>query len=67
MIWVLDQFGHEVNMIPVDEEHFEVNVEVAVSPQFFGWIVGTGGGIRILKPENVREVFSTDFLRSGKW
>lgn len=52
---VIDQFGKNVSMRKYDEEHFTVNVDVAVSNQFYGWIVGIGGGIRILEPQDVRE------------
>ena len=50
---VVDQFGHKVDMVPVDKDHFSVQVDVAVSPQFFGWIVGTGGKVKVLEPETV--------------
>lgn len=54
---ILDRFGKDVMMIPQDEHHFRVSVPAAVSPQFFGWVAGLGDGIRILRPENVREEF----------
>ena len=50
---IVDQFGKNVMMIPVDDEYFKVNVEVAVSDQFFGWVVGIGGFVTIEAPENV--------------
>lgn len=55
---IVDQFGKDVMMIPVDDEYFKVNVEVAVSDQFFGWVVGIGGGVKIEAPENVRDKFN---------
>jgi len=51
---IVDQFGHKVKMVPVDEGHFRVNVEVAVSPQFFGWVLVTSGKVKIEKPEEVK-------------
>lgn len=51
---IVDQFGKDVMMIPIDDEYFKVNVEVAVSDQFFGWIVGIGGGVKIDAPEKVK-------------
>ena len=39
-------------MRSVDEEHFEVKVEVAVSGNFLGWIIGIGG-VKITGPESV--------------
>jgi len=34
----------------VDENHFEARVNVAVSAQFFGWIMALGDGVRITGP-----------------
>ena len=51
---IVDQFGRDIQMIPVDEEYFTVDVEVAVSSQFFGWIVGIDGGVKIAGPESVK-------------
>lgn len=51
---IVDQFGRDIQMNPVDEEHFAVDVEVAVSSQFFGWLVGIGGGVKIDGPEGVK-------------
>ena len=50
---MIDRFGKDVWMVPVDEEHFRVSVEVAVSPQFFGWVAGLGGQVKIVGPEEV--------------
>ena len=50
---IIDQFGRDTVLRPVDEDHFTVDVEVAVSPQFFGWIVGIGGGVKLQGPDDV--------------
>jgi hypothetical protein len=42
----------------LDDEYFKVNVEVAVSDQFFGWVVGIGGFVTIEAPENVKNKFN---------
>lgn len=52
---IIDRFGKDVNMRKVDGEHFEVNVEVAVSSRFFGWVFALGGGVRIVEPKAVVE------------
>lgn len=57
---IVDQFGRDVQMIPVDEGHFTVDVEVAVSSQFFGWLVGIGGGVMIASPEGVVRQMNTE-------
>lgn len=51
---ILDRFGTDVMMIPVDEDHFKVKLLISVSPQFFGWITGIGKDMKILGPENVK-------------
>ena len=52
---IIDRFGKEVMMIPADEEHFTVNVDVHVSRQFLGWIFSLGEDIRIVGPDEVVE------------
>lgn len=49
----IDRFGKDVPMIPADGEHFHINTEVAISPQFFGWICGFGDCAKIIAPESV--------------
>ncbi len=55
---IIDQFGREVTLRKVDDEHFEVRVDVVVSNQFFGWIVGLAGKVRIISPEKVVKGFN---------
>ena len=50
---IVDRFGHNVKMMPVDEGHFEVSVETAVSDQLLGWVIARGGGVKITGPEDV--------------
>ena len=50
---MIDRFGKDVMMIPTDEEHFTVKVDVHVSRQFLGWIFSLGEGIKIVEPEEV--------------
>ncbi len=47
---VIDRFGKDIPIAPVDADHFEAKVDVAVSSQFFGWIMALGGGVRITAP-----------------
>ncbi|MCC8082552.1 MAG: WYL domain-containing protein [Lachnospiraceae bacterium] len=53
---ILDRFGKDVMMVSQGEHAFRVSVDIAVSPQFFGW-AGLGIGVQILWPESVREEF----------
>ena len=47
---VIDRFGKDIPIVPVDDGHFEAKVNVVVSSQFFGWIMALGGGVRITGP-----------------
>jgi predicted DNA-binding transcriptional regulator YafY len=50
---MIDRFGQDIMMRPVDGEHFQVRVKVAVSRQFLGWIMALGEGVRITGPDSV--------------
>ena len=52
---IIDRFGTDVIMRKSDEEHFTVNVDVAVSRQFLAWVMALGDGVKILGPEPVVE------------
>lgn len=63
---VLDRFGKDIMIIPKDEEHFNVSVNVAVSAQFFGWIFALGDGVKILGPEGVVEKMKEEIRKSAE-
>lgn len=63
---IIDRFGKDVMMIPVDEEHFSVNVKVHVSGHFFGWIMSLGEGVKIVGPDEVVEQMKTEIERLTK-
>ena len=50
---IIDRFGKDVMMIPTDDEHFIVNVDVDVSRQFLGWVFSLGEDIKIVGPDDV--------------
>ena len=50
---MIDRFGKDVMLVKVDAEHFYVNVKVAVSRQFLGWVIALGDGAKIIGPESV--------------
>ena len=52
---IIDRFGKEVMMIPANDEHFTVNVDVHVSRQFLGWVFSLGKDIKIIGPDEVVE------------
>lgn len=50
---VIDIFGEDVGVEIVDDDHFRIKVDVAVSPQFYGWIFGLGQNVMIEFPLRV--------------
>ena len=50
---LIDRFGKDIIIAPVSDTHFRTTVTVAVSKQFFGWIMALDGEIRIVAPEPV--------------
>ena len=54
---MIDRFGADVFMHPVDAEHFSCTATVNVSPQFFGWLTGLGEGVQV-KTASVRKAYA---------
>lgn len=63
---MIDRFGKDVSMIRLDDKHFVVNVEVAVSRQFLAWIIGLGEGVTLAGPQNVVEMMNAEIDRLVK-
>lgn len=51
----IDRFGKEISFRKVDDDHSTLAVDVAVSPQFFGWIFSLGSGVKVTGPDEVVE------------
>ena len=60
---IIDRFGKDVMMIPADNEHFTVSVDIHVSKQFLGWVFSLGENIKILGPDDVVEMMKGEFGR----
>lgn len=56
---IIDRFGKDVMIMPVDDQHFLTRVNVTVSPQFFGWLAALGTTVEIISPAHVRGSFQT--------
>lgn len=54
---VVDRFGTETIITPVDEEHFSFTVKVSVSPLFLTWVMNFGTDMKILSPQSVIDEF----------
>ena len=50
---VIDRFGKDITLVTIDDDHFQVNVPINVSPQFYGWVTGIGSDMKIVGPEAV--------------
>ena len=51
MKYVIDRFGDRFPFELGDDGTFTCEVNVRLSPTFYGWVFGFGGDIRILSPE----------------
>ena len=60
---IIDRFGKNVMLIPTDDEHFTVNVDVHVSRQFLGWVFSLGEDIKIVGPDDVVEQMRSEIKR----
>ena len=60
---IIDRFGKDVMLIPADEDHFTVNVDVRVSSQFFGWVFSLREGVKITAPDEVVEQMKREIRR----
>lgn len=63
---VVEKFGRENHYYQqVDKTHFSVQVEVAITDQFFGWLCGFGKRVKIISPPPIQENFK-DYLAKIK-
>lgn len=54
---VIDRFGKEAAIIPVNQDMFHLHTNVIVSPQFMGWLSSFGADAKILAPENTVQTY----------
>ena len=54
---VIDRFGEQLDITPVDDKKFRVKVDAAVSQTFFGWVFQYNGGITIVEPTDVKQQY----------
>lgn len=60
---LIDRFGQEIRIIPGDSGTFTAYVNVAVSPQFLGWVFSLGKDVRITGPEKVVKMMREEGTR----
>ncbi len=53
---MIDKFGNSCSIRPDShaKDYVIARMDVAVSPQFFGWLTGLGNKVQILSPEDVK-------------
>lgn len=54
---VIDRFGNSVKTKIADKEHFTAEVEVSVSPTFFGWVFSFAGRMKIGVPDDIKSQY----------
>ncbi|MCM1325282.1 MAG: WYL domain-containing protein [Bacteroidales bacterium] len=54
---VLDRFGKEADIRPLEDGYFRIRTKVIVSGQFFGWLAGIGKEAQIAAPQFVKESY----------
>lgn len=55
---VIDRLGKDIFITKARENSFFANVKVNLSPQFYGWLFGLGGGVKIVSPQWVAEEYA---------
>lgn len=60
---IIDRFGKDLMLIPADDNHFTVHVDVHVSKQFFGWVISLGESVKIAGPQEVVEQMQEEIKR----
>ena len=47
---IIDRFGKDIATYETDPEHFKAHVDVYLSSQFLGWLIGLGSGVKLIGP-----------------
>jgi predicted DNA-binding transcriptional regulator YafY len=52
---VIDRFGKDIRMVADGDEHFTINVKVALSPVFYGWLFQFGDLCEVISPQTLKK------------
>ncbi len=63
---VLDRLGRDVFIIPDGPDHFTIRTQIAVSPQFFAWVLGLSPAAKIISPVHVVEEMKAYIAAAAK-
>lgn len=59
---IKDRFGDAAMLYPQDNDTAKVVVKIHKSEQFFGWIAGLGGTVRIHEPKSLKQEYNEYLL-----
>lgn len=54
---IINRFGEDIEIVPVDDEYFNITETVITGSTFYSWVFNYGGQIRIVSPESVKQEF----------
>lgn len=54
---IADRFGEDVFIVKENEHQFRFTARISISSQFFAWVFGLKGGVKILSPTKVVNEF----------
>lgn len=54
---LIDRFGKDISVRKLENGECVARVEVSVSPQFFGWLFGLNGDVKISGPLEIKEKY----------
>ncbi len=60
---VADRFGKDIYVREESEDSFIVDIRVALSPQFFGWIFGLSEKVEIVSPKTAVEKYKEELKK----
>lgn len=63
---IVDRFGKDIFVSRENDERFCVTVNVMLSPQFYAWVFGLGGKIKILSPQKAVAEFKRQLKEASE-
>ena len=64
---MIDRFGKDITIRPAKKKDWsEINVDVAMSDQFLGWVFALGDNVKIVGPEDVVKKFRDEIKARAK-
>lgn len=54
---IADRFGDDIFIVKENNNQFRFSAKISISSQFYAWVFGLGGGVKILSPQRVVDGF----------